>query len=388
MNPSRSLHLFIFSTLALMAYAFGPLVSRGLGQAPWKIQIPPPGPEEQKLGVLIGKWQNPFHGGKQGLSATEQADGTWEGRWILDGHILTLTATNLPPGKVEKQLDVFGYSARAKLHYMMVITADGQAPAKVEVSWFTIDGNVWHFAPTEEKIGDKIVRHRIAWETKRPDLITSLVESSEDGVHWIQSGRADYRRVADGVTPSVGNLPPASRASTRKDAFEGQWHLIPRGPEMAKLSGWVGRWPNKHQEKGFYVDGAWVSELIADGYFLGMFETNVFVYDSGKKESQKEVDVWGYSDTANLYFRFDVVTYYENSVRTPEVVESYWWFARGNAVILAAPLDQQKIDDKVVTSRFGIALESPDVMTIFEQDLEDGVHWTAPKVVITKTRIR
>ena len=379
-------HSSAFLELALMVFAVGLVESCSAQEPPGKVAVPPPGPEERKLSVLIGKWQNPFQGKKQDPSAPEQTDGMWEGKWILDGHLLTLTATNLAPGKLQKELDVFGYSSRAKRHYMIVITAGGQSTDKVEVSWFTIDGNAWRFAPREEKVGDKIVRHRTTWGFESPDLTTTLEESSEDGVHWFKSGQGEHRRMDGGLTSGVDKTRPARQATTRADKPQKEWKLPPPGPEMAILSAWVGTWPNKHQEKGFYVDGSFDSKPIADGYFLGFFETNVFVFDSGKKESQKEVDVWGYSDTASLYFRVDAVTYHKDSVQAPEAEFSAWWFGKGNALILAAPLPETKVGDKVVPTRYGLMLESPDVMTVFEEDLEDGVHWSAPKVLLKRTR--
>ena len=160
--------------------------------------------------------------------------------------------------------------------------------------------------------------------------MTILPETSADGTHWISSGQRETRRIAgDGKATAAAGDSPEQRP------------MPPSGPEMAKLSNWVGTWPNKQQEKGFAVDGSMDSRLIGDGYFLSFFETNKLIYDSGKKRSQREVDVWSYSDTARMYFRVDSVTY-NDGVRTPEIDLSYWWFARGDAVILASPLQEIK----------------------------------------------
>src|SRR5271165_1444652 len=84
-NPCR------FPRLLLIA-VIGPLVSRGISQPLRKTEIPPPAPEEQRLGALIGKWKCPVHVGKQRPDGPESADGTWEGKWILNGHLVALTA--------------------------------------------------------------------------------------------------------------------------------------------------------------------------------------------------------------------------------------------------------------------------------------------------------
>ena len=116
-------------------------------EAAAKVEMAPPVPEEKELDVLAGKWQGAFRGEEQG--------GTWEGKWILDGHLLTLSATNLPAGKVQKEVDVFGYSARAKRHYLIAITAGGAAADKAEIFWFTVEGSIWRFTPTDTKVGGK-----------------------------------------------------------------------------------------------------------------------------------------------------------------------------------------------------------------------------------------
>jgi hypothetical protein len=363
--------------LALMIFAagfIGPCVAQ---EAAEEVVIAPPVPEEKKLDALTGKWQGAFRGEEQG--------GTWEGKWILDGHLLTLGATNLAPGKVQKEVDVFGYSARAKRHYMIAITAGGQIADKAEIFWFTIDGNVWHFAPTETKVGGKAVHRRVSWRVNSPGHMTILLESSEDGVHWTSSGQRERRWIpADGKAAAAASPAPKQSVTGAADPQE-QGPVPPPGPEMARLSTWVGTWPNKHQEKGFLVDGSMDSKLLGDGYFLGFFETNKLVYDSGKKRSQKEVDVWGYSDTARLYFRIDSVTY-NDGARTPEIDLSYWWFGKGDAVILGAPIPETKIGDKTVRVRYGFVMEQPNVLTVFEQDLTDGVHWSERKVMLKRTR--
>jgi hypothetical protein len=335
-------------------------------EAAAKVEIPPPAPEEKELDVLAGKWQGAFRG--------EEQAGTWEGKWILDGHLLTLSATNLPAGKVAKEVDVFGYSARARRHYMIAITAGGQAADQAEILWFTIDGNTWRFAPTETKVGGKVVHRRVSWKSGSPGHMTILPETSEDGVHWLSSGQRESRRMAGDGKASAAPADPLEPGPTP-----------PPAPEMATLSNWVGTWPNKQREKGFVVDGSMASRLLGDGYFLGFFETNKLIYDSGRKRSQREVDVWSYSDTARMYFRIDAVTY-NDGARTPEIDLSYWWFARGDAVILAAPLQETKIGDKTVKVRYGFVIEQPNVLAVFEQDLADGVHWSDRKVLLKRTR--
>ena len=336
---------------ALAACAVIPLASHGAEPPPWKTQIPPPALEEQKLGVLLGQWQSPFRGEKSGLSAAENVDGVWEGRWILDGHVLTLTAAKRATGMEKNKLYVFGYFALAARYWMMVVTAGDGAADRVEVSWFTIEGNVWRFAPIEDRSGDKTVRRQLVWEIHPPNVTTTMAELSSDSVAW--------------------TLPPTE-------------------PAMAKLAGWVGRWANRHQEHEFDVDGAFDSNQVADGYFLGWFETNVLRYKSGKNVSEREVDIWGYSDVARLYFRLDATTYLGGDVRVNVDDSDCRWFGdRGEGVVLISPLEQQKIDGRAVSTRWGFFLDSPDMMLVFAENLEDGIRWTdAPDKPIKWPRIR
>jgi hypothetical protein len=371
--------------VAFSLSALGMLTSRGAEQA--TPSIPPPGPEEQKLAVLIGKWQSPFHGERRTSSPPENTDCIWEGKWILNGHLLSLEATNLPKGRHERELDVFGYSGRTKSHYMLAITAGNHGRDEVEVFWFTIDGNVWRFAPTEVRIGDKVIQNRVVWELKSADLTITRTESSEDGIHWTNSGQGEHRRIQGDPTPGIIKALPENRATARK-GIEEIWKLPPPGPEMERVPARTGTWPNKHQGPEFYVAGTWDSRSVGDGYFLGWFETNDEIYATSQKnaaprvEKQREVDIWGYSDTASLYFRIDAVTYKTDSIfpdgtlPAPLVDDNWlWWTNRGKGVAMAIPLEQ-KIDGKVVYVRWGLESESPDTRTIFEDRSQDGVHWT------------
>ncbi|MBV8206020.1 MAG: hypothetical protein JO041_04445 [Acidobacteria bacterium] len=151
---------------------------------------------------------------------------------------------------------------------------------------------------------------------------------------------------------------------------------------MKRFAPWVGRWPNKHDDGSsdpeFYVDGALEYKLLAGGHFLGAFEKNVIRRKSGEVFNQKEVDLWGYCDSAKLYFRVDVDTYGPGP-KTPEADDTLLWFqGQGKAVVLVAPLLEEKMGEKTVPFRVGFVLESPRTLRIFKQRLENGAWVDAP----------
>jgi len=149
-----------------------------------------------------------------------------------------------------------------------------------------------------------------------------------------------------------------------RDQPQGAWKLTPAGPELVRLPAHTGTWPNEHQEPGFYVKGTWDSELRAEGYFLCWFETTNLVYPNCQKGQAsrigngREVDIWGYSDTAKLYFRLDVTTYLNGNVPAPVVDSQTWWSSYGKGVVSISPFTT-KVGDRVVPVRVGLLARHP-----------------------------
>ena len=300
--------------------------------------VPPPGIEEKKLGILIGMTENPFVAGRATIASGARA--TWDAKWILDGHLLTLTAAHGPALPVDNALYVLGYSARAKRHWMLVVRA-GETADSVDVRWFTIDGDLWRFAPTVERVGGTVLQRQVIWNSHTRAAPTTI-------------------------------MPSASEIA--------RWPTLPLTPEMAPLVAWTGTWPNRHNEPGLggYVDGMFVSKPIAEGHFVGWFETNVLRKTTGQSVSGRETSIWGYSESARLFFRLDIETSNGGRTAAPNVDGKYakWWFAaRGNAVVVVAPLESKAIGKDTVQSRFGFVLSAPRVMTVFEEHLQRNGTW-------------
>lgn len=171
------------------------VVTMGRTATPEQWKIPQPGPEVRKLGFLIGKWKNHYEGKPGAPNPVKTVDATFECNWISDGYLVACPESGVLNGKQWKELDTFGYSAGAKLYSMVNVVTDDQGMPEVETAWFSIDGNRLRFPPSEMKVGDKVFQMRGTWEIKTPDLRITRIEYSEDGVHWLESGQGEHRRV-------------------------------------------------------------------------------------------------------------------------------------------------------------------------------------------------
>ncbi|MEO7083296.1 MAG: hypothetical protein ABI442_10345 [Gemmatimonadaceae bacterium] len=302
-------------------------------------------PEELALTPLVGRRHNPFieHMGSPSDS------GEWRGTWLLRGHMLAFTAAYLPPGQTENKAYLFGYSIRAKRYFMMVVTAGGSAPDSVNVSWFTIKDKTWRFMPEAVNVNGKAVERQLVWNEKEPTAKAAATIAVEDS----------------------------------------SWVLPPARTEMLQYAGWTGRWPSRTNEKtgkgdDAAITGVFDSKSIANGYFLGWFEQNDITVNASKKTSDREVDIWGYSDVTHSYFRVNLVTALDGHAVAPGVQYAPFFSKLGdNGLLLAAPLYKTKVGNESLTSRYGI-IRYDDTLYIFEQYLVGGINWTNSPLRQTK----
>jgi hypothetical protein len=295
-------------------------------------------PEELLLTPLIGRRNNPFVGEKGASSDS----GVWQGSWILRGHMLALTAAHVRPGQIENRAFLFGYSYRAKRFFMMTVISNPSPPDSVNVQWFSIKDKVWRFMPEELEIDGKAVERQMAWSEKDPlakPLATIALEDST-------------------------------------------WTLPPARTEMSQFAGWQGRWPSKTVESmgksgdNAVINGVFDSKPIAGGYFLGWFEQNDITPTAAKKMSDRELDIWGFSDVTHSYYRINIVTAVDGHQMAPSVAYYPFFTKLGdNGLLLAAPLYKTKVGAEALWSRYGI-IRYQDTLYVFEQYLVGGINWT------------
>jgi hypothetical protein len=294
-------------------------------------------PEEMLLTPLVGRRNNPF--APDNASASDS--GAWQGQWILNGHMLSLTATHLAPGQTENKGFLFGYSYRAKRFFMLTVTAGGSAPDSVNVSWFTIKDKTWRFMPEEVDIGGKAVERQMAWNETDPIAKPLATVSPQDS----------------------------------------SWTLPPARTEMSQFAGWSGHWPsNTHEQtaKGedAIINGAFDSKPVGGGYFLVWLERNDILLNTSKRTSDREVDVWGYSDVSHFFFRVNFGTATDGHPIAPVVAYSPYFAPLGeNGLLLMRPLYKTKVGAENLTSRYGIT-QYHDSLFLFEQYLVGGINWT------------
>lgn len=290
--------------------------------------------DETALNPLIGRRGNPFNG----EAAVGSDSGTWQGGWILGGHILTLTATHLPPGRTENKVYLFGYSVHAKRYFMMVVTAGKTAPDSVSVSWFTIKDKVWRFMPEEETVGGKAVERQMVWDTREQTAkLAASVAASDTG-----------------------------------------WTLPPPRKEMSRFTRWQGHWPDRRTEttaKGgtALIDGTFDSKKIANGYFLVWLTHNDVTLPNAGRSVDREVDVWGFADVPQKYFRVDVVTGFAVA---PFVAYAPWFDPfYDEGLILSPPYYNSMVGNESLPTRYGLVLDPPDTLFVFEQYRVGGINW-------------
>jgi hypothetical protein len=294
-------------------------------------------PQELLLTPLIGRRHNPFI--EQQGSPSDS--GEWQGAWILRGHMLALTATHLPPGQTENRAFLFGYSYRAKRYFMLTVTAGGSAPDSVNVSWFAISNKTWRFMPEAVNAEGKAVERQIVWK-----------ESD-----------------------------PSAKPLATPDPQDASWTLPPARTEMSQFNGWNGRWPSHTREtnaKGENADitGMIESKRIGNGYFLAWFEQNDITIGFTKKSTDREIDIWGYSDITHNYFRVNLGTATEGHPIAPVVAYAPFFVPLGeNGLLLSGPYYKTKVGNEALTSRYGIT-QYHDSLFLFEQYLVGGINWT------------
>jgi hypothetical protein len=164
--------LFISATVAL---------SQGPGQTP------KPGPEIQRLGYFVGKWQGegelkpgPF--GPGGKFTTYDNNEWFPGRFFLVMH----SDEKTPMGD-GKTMMVVGYNSEEKVYTFNSIDSMGEA----ETSKGTVQGDTWTWL-SESKMGGKSMKVRFTIKELSPTAYTTKFEMSMDGGAWstVMEGKA------------------------------------------------------------------------------------------------------------------------------------------------------------------------------------------------------
>gem|GEM_PF-6630043 len=159
---------------------------------------------------------------------------------------------------------------------------------------------------------------------------------------------------------------------------------------MARIAAVTGRFRNRHAEKMFDVDGIIDAQPLGNGYFDGWFERNTLRYRNGHVTMEREVGLWGYVESAESYFRLDIVTADPERFVPYIGYDSLWFADRTNGVTLRAPLETTS-DRRAVPKRYGFDFSSRNRINVYEEYRSNGRHWsgrhvTASWPLLTKHR--
>jgi hypothetical protein len=151
-------------------------------------EMPKPGPEVQRLGYFVGKWQGdgelkpgPFGpGGKFTTSDNNE--------WFPGGFFLVMHSDEKSPMGDGKSMMVIGYNSDEKVYTFNSIDSMGEA----ETSKGTVQGDTWTWL-SDSKMGGQTMKVRFTIKELSPTSYTTKFEMSMDGSKWttVMEGKAN-----------------------------------------------------------------------------------------------------------------------------------------------------------------------------------------------------
>jgi len=143
-------------------------------------QMPKPGPEVQRLGYFVGKWQGegelkpgPFGpGGKFTTSDNNE--------WFTGGFFLVMRSDEKSPMGNGQSMMVVGYNAEQKVYTFHSIDSMGEA----ETATGTVQGDTWTWLG-ESKMGGRSLKSRFTLKELSPTSYSMKLDMSTDGTNWM-----------------------------------------------------------------------------------------------------------------------------------------------------------------------------------------------------------
>ena len=154
-------------------------VQLGEAQAP---QAPKPGPEHQRLGYFVGKWnaQGEIKPGPMGpggkITGTDTCE-WFEGRFAVICH-----SEGTGPTGPSKSIGILGYNMEEKVYTYYGL--DNSAMNMATVPRGTVQGDTWTYTD-EGVMGGQKVKSRVTLKTLSPTAYTFLMEAQGPDGKWM-----------------------------------------------------------------------------------------------------------------------------------------------------------------------------------------------------------
>lgn len=139
-------------------------------------------PEQQKLGVSVGRWV--FHGTTKTKSG-KPAPFTWNEncRWSPNHLYLECTFSNVWAGRKVESLVVDTYNSADHGYWHYELYAGGEKGDKPFVSRMDINGDTW-IEHGQDPVPGKRPGERIVYKWDPPNRVNVAIQTSRDGLNW------------------------------------------------------------------------------------------------------------------------------------------------------------------------------------------------------------
>lgn len=168
-----------FNLLAAWVLASAAGAGQATAQAP---QMPQPGPEHEKLGYFVGKWnaQGEIKPGPMGpggkITTTDNCE------WFEGRYAVICRSEGTGPAGPSKSLGVIGYNTEQKVYTYYGV--DNSAMNMATVPRGTVKGDTWTYSD-ESLMGGQKVKSRVTLKVLSPTSYTFLMEAQGPDGKWL-----------------------------------------------------------------------------------------------------------------------------------------------------------------------------------------------------------